>query len=135
VVRPFLNQCVSQRTLIEPKMTSARLEEARKLIAAWHAMSLPEVMAMEISPWPCARNRTAEKTPWGHHGICSEAYARSLYEWHPGGDAPRRYAATGPVNAMPCISPWVISRAAMISRLSSRIPREADLLGQLAPCR
>ncbi len=38
------------RGVIEPKMTSAQLEEARKLVAGWHAMSLPEVMAMEISP-------------------------------------------------------------------------------------
>jgi len=38
------------RGVIEPKMTSAQLQEARKLVAAWHAMSLPEVMTMEISP-------------------------------------------------------------------------------------
>jgi TPR repeat protein len=38
------------RGMIEPKMTSAQLEEARKLVAAWHVLSLPEVMAMEISP-------------------------------------------------------------------------------------
>jgi hypothetical protein len=38
------------RGVIEPKMTSAQLDETRKLVAAWHALSLPEVMAMEISP-------------------------------------------------------------------------------------
>jgi TPR repeat protein len=38
------------RAEIEPRMTSAQLQQARDAVEAWHKLTLPEVMAMDIRP-------------------------------------------------------------------------------------
>jgi localization factor PodJL len=38
------------RSMIEPRMTSAQLEEARRRVANWKKSTLPEVMAMDFKP-------------------------------------------------------------------------------------
>ncbi len=37
------------RAIIEPRMTTAQLDEARRLAADWHPLPLPEVMALDIA--------------------------------------------------------------------------------------
>jgi hypothetical protein len=41
------------RARIEPHMTTAELDEARRQVAAWHRLPLPEVMALDL-PLPAA---------------------------------------------------------------------------------
>jgi TPR repeat protein len=48
------------RASIEPHMTTAQLDEAKKLAASWHVLPLPEVLAIDIEPPPVTAERSSQ---------------------------------------------------------------------------
>jgi TPR repeat protein len=48
------------RASIEPHMTTAQLEEAKKLVAAWRALPPPEVLAIDIDAPPVTGERSGQ---------------------------------------------------------------------------
>ena len=48
------------RASIEPHMTTAQLDEAKRLVAGWHALPLPEVLAIDIQPPAATGQRTSQ---------------------------------------------------------------------------
>jgi TPR repeat protein len=48
------------RASIEPHMTTAQLDEAKRLVAGWHALPLPEVLAIDIDPPSASAQRTSQ---------------------------------------------------------------------------